>query len=38
VNKVKVELEDAEVDFALAGQMAVLARGKKNLAGLFLAR
>ena len=38
VNKVKVELEDAEVDFVLAGQMAVLARGKKNLAGLFLAR
>jgi len=38
VNKAKVELEDAEVDFALAGQMAVLARGKKNLAGLFLAR
>ena len=38
VNKVKVELEDAEVDFALAGQMAVLSRGKKNLAGLFLAR
>lgn len=38
VNKVKVELEDAEVDFSLAGQVAVLARGKKNLAGLFLAR
>jgi tyrosyl-tRNA synthetase len=38
VNKVKVELEDAEVEFALAGQMAVLARGKKNLAGLFQAR
>ena len=38
VNKVKVVLEDAEVDFALAGQMAVLSRGKKNLAGLFLAR
>ncbi len=38
VNKVKVELEDAEVDFGLPGQTAVLARGKKNLAGLFLAR
>lgn len=38
VNKVKVELEDAEVDFGLPGQTAVLARGKKNLAGLFLTR
>lgn len=38
VNKVKVEVEDAEVDFSLAGQTAVLARGKKNLAGLFQAR
>jgi len=38
VNKVKVELEDAEVDFGLPGQTAVLARGKKNLAGLFLDR
>ena len=37
VNKVKVELEDAEVEFGLPGQTAVLARGKKNLAGLFLA-
>lgn len=38
VNKVKVELEDAEVEFSLPGQTALLARGKKNLAGLFLAR
>ena len=38
VNKVKVELEDALVDFSLPGEMAVLARGKKNLAGLFLTK
>lgn len=38
VNKVKVELEDAVVDFSLPGEMAVLARGKKNLAGLFLSK
>jgi tyrosyl-tRNA synthetase len=38
VNKVKVELEDAVVDFVLPGEMAVIARGKKNLAGLFLSK
>jgi tyrosyl-tRNA synthetase len=38
VNKVKVELEDAVVDFGLPGEMAVIARGKKNLAGLFLSK
>ncbi len=36
VNKVKVESEDSTITSALAGSMAVLARGKKNLAGLFL--
>lgn len=36
VNKKKVESEDALLDDFLAGGMAVLARGKKNLAGLFL--
>jgi tyrosyl-tRNA synthetase len=38
VNKVKVEVEDALVSFDLAGNMAVLAKGKKNLAGLFLGK
>jgi tyrosyl-tRNA synthetase len=38
VNKLKVELEDAVVDFSLPGDMALLARGKKNLAGLFLSK
>lgn len=36
VNKQKVESEDATLEDFLAGGMAVLARGKKNLAGLFL--
>lgn len=35
VNKVKVESEDALVEEFLAGGLAVLSRGKKNLAGLF---
>ncbi|MFM1993347.1 MAG: hypothetical protein RL537_36 [Actinomycetota bacterium] len=38
VNKVKVEVEDALVNFDLAGNLAVLAKGKKNLAGLFLGK
>lgn len=36
VNKYKVESIDAQVDNFLHGSMAVLGRGKKNLAGLFL--
>ena len=35
VNKVKVESEEAVIDDLLAGDVAVLARGKKSLAGLF---
>ena len=36
VNKVKVESEDSTITSVLAGSMAVISRGKKNLAGLFL--
>lgn len=36
VNKQKIESEDATLEDFLTGGMAVLARGKKNLAGLFL--
>ena len=35
VNKVKVDSEVAVIDDLLAGDVAVLARGKKSLAGLF---
>jgi tyrosyl-tRNA synthetase len=35
VNKIKVDSEEAVVDDLLAGDVAVLARGKKSLAGLF---
>jgi tyrosyl-tRNA synthetase len=35
INKVKVESEDSTFDSLLAGGMAVIARGKKNLAGVF---
>lgn len=35
VNKVKIDSEEAVVDDLLAGDVAVLARGKKSLAGLF---
>ena len=35
VNKVKVDSEEAVIDDLLAGDVAVLARGKKSLAGLF---
>jgi tyrosyl-tRNA synthetase len=38
LNKVKIESEDALVEEFLAGGQAVLARGKKNLAGLFRAK
>lgn len=37
VNKIKVSDEDAEISEFLPGDVAVLARGKKALAGLFLA-
>ena len=36
VNKVKIESEEAVLDDFLLGNQAVLARGKKSLAGLFL--
>ena len=36
VNKVKIESEEAILDDFLAGNQALLARGKKSLAGLFL--
>jgi len=36
VNKQKIESEDAVLGDFLVGGMSVLARGKKNLAGLFL--
>ncbi|MFM1844748.1 MAG: hypothetical protein RI917_66 [Actinomycetota bacterium] len=36
VNKVKIESEDATVTDFLSGNQALLARGKKSLAGLFL--
>lgn len=36
VNKQRIESEDATLDDFLDGGMAVLSRGKKNLAGLFL--
>ena len=35
VNKIKVDSEEAVIDDLLAGGVAVLARGKKSLAGLF---
>ena len=35
VNKVKIDSETAVLDDVLAGNQAVLARGKKSLAGLF---
>jgi tyrosyl-tRNA synthetase len=35
VNKTKITAEDAVLDDVLAGNQAVLARGKKSLAGLF---
>jgi tyrosyl-tRNA synthetase len=35
VNKIKVDSEEAVIDDLLAGDVAVLARGKKSLAGLF---
>ncbi len=35
VNKIKISAEDAVLDDVLAGNQAVLARGKKSLAGLF---
>ncbi len=35
VNKTKISAEDAVLDDVLAGNQAVLARGKKSLAGLF---
>lgn len=38
VNKIKIESEDAVIEEFLAGGHAVLARGKKNLAGLYLAK
>lgn len=38
LNKVKVETEDATIEEFLPGGMAVIARGKKNLAGLFLSK
>jgi tyrosyl-tRNA synthetase len=38
INKIKIEAEDAVLSDFLAGGMAVLARGKKSLAGLFLAK
>ena len=38
LNKVKIESEDAVIEEFLFGKMAVLGRGKKNLAGLFLAK
>ena len=38
LNKVKIESEDATVQEFLAGGQAVLARGKKNMAGLFRAK
>jgi tyrosyl-tRNA synthetase len=38
VNKVKVESEQVVLEDFLAGNVAVLARGKKSLAGLFLAK
>jgi tyrosyl-tRNA synthetase len=38
LNKVKIESEDASVEHFLSGGLAVLARGKKNLAGLFQAK
>lgn len=38
INKVKVDSDKAEVSDFLFGTMAVLARGKKSLAGLFLAK
>jgi tyrosyl-tRNA synthetase len=38
VNKVKVEGEDSTFGSLLAGDMAVLSRGKKNLAGVFFTR
>jgi tyrosyl-tRNA synthetase len=38
VNKIKIESEDAIIEQFLAGGHAVLARGKKNLAGLYLAK
>jgi tyrosyl-tRNA synthetase len=38
VNKIKIDAEDAVLSDFLAGGMAVLARGKKSLAGLFLAK
>ena len=38
LNKQKIESEDALLEQFLPGGMAVLARGKKNLAGLFLSK
>jgi tyrosyl-tRNA synthetase len=38
VNKIKIDAEDAVLEDFLSGGMAVLARGKKSLAGLFLAK
>jgi tyrosyl-tRNA synthetase len=38
VNKQKIESEDAVLGDFLVGGMSVLARGKKNLAGLFLSK
>jgi tyrosyl-tRNA synthetase len=35
LNKVKIESIEATVDDFLPGEVAVLARGKKNLAALF---
>jgi tyrosyl-tRNA synthetase len=37
LNKVKIESEDALIEDFLAGDMAVLARGKKSLAAVFRA-
>ena len=38
VNKVKIESEEAVLSDFLAGDQAVLARGKKSLAGLYLGK
>ena len=38
VNKVKVESEDSTFGLLLPGDMAVISRGKKNLAGVFFTK
>jgi tyrosyl-tRNA synthetase len=38
VNKVKVESEDSTFDSLLPGDVAVVSRGKKNLAGVFFTK